>query len=478
MSRLIPAALAWLLCAGFSLPPAAAALDLPAKFTRALKFHKVPHNAVSLVVQAVDEDTPRLALNVEVARNPASTIKLVTTWTALDILGPTYTWPTRIYALGPIENGVLKGDLLIKGFGDPYLVIEDFWKMLGELRRKGVRDIEGDLVLDDSLFEVDENDPAAFDGERYRLYNVLPSALIVNFKAIDFMIDPDPANGVVNITTIPQLANLQITNRIKMTSARCRGKSPRIIMDTAAPDRPDHVIFSGEIPGSCRNYQLGRTAMTPNSYTFGLFQSLWQQWGGTLSGGFRRASLPNKQRALLTWRSRHLAEVIRPLNKWSNNLMTRMLLYSIGEAQYPPPITRANGTQALRDHLAGRGLDVTKLVIDNGAGLSRDTRVTAQFLTDLLRLAWFESTMPEFVASLAIAGKDGTVRKRFRGTPQSAHMHLKTGSLDDVSAIGGYVHTPHGRTFMVSLLVNSRGVNYGIGKDLQDALLAWTFAQH
>jgi len=157
--------------------------------------------------------------------------------------------------------------------------------------------------------------------------------------------------------------------------------------------------------------------------------------------------------------------------------MTRMLLYSISEAQHPAPATRAKGSQALREHLKSRGLDVSQLLLDNGSGLSRDTRVTARFMTDLLRQAWYRPSMPEFVASLAIAGKDGTVRKRFRGKKQSGSMHLKTGSLDNVSAISGYVHTEKKRTFVVALLINGRGVNYGIGKNVQDALLAWTYAQ-
>ncbi len=476
MLRLLSATLALIACGSALLPPAHAA-DLPEPIARILRVHKIPADGVSIVVQAVDEDAPRLSFNADVARNPASVVKLVTTWTALDILGPTHTWPTRAYALGPLENGVLKGDLLLRGYGDPYLVLEDFWKMLGDLRRRGVRDIEGDLVLDDSLFAIDEHDPAAFDGDGFRLYNVLPSALMINFKAIDFILDPDPATGRVRITTVPELPNLTITNNVRLVKGACRGNAPKIFMALAAPETPDHVVFSGEMPFSCRHYQLGRSAMTADSYTFGVFRTLWEQWGGTIAGGYRRGTLPGKRRPLLTWRSRHLAEVIRPLNKWSNNLMTRMLLYAIGESRFPPPISRAQGAQALREHLEGRGLDTSQLIVDNGSGLSRDTRLTAHFLTDLLRLAWFEPTMPEFVASLSIAGKDGTARKRFRGAREAGRMHVKTGSLDSVSAIGGYVHAPDGRTFAVAVLANARGVNYGIGKDLQDAVLAWAFRQ-
>jgi serine-type D-Ala-D-Ala carboxypeptidase/endopeptidase (penicillin-binding protein 4) len=466
--------LAWICLA---VPQQVVADDLPAAIKRVLRVHKIPAEAVSLVVQATDEEHPRLTLNSDVARNPASTIKLVTTWTALDMLGPTHTWRTDVFALGPVKNGTLKGDLLIRGGGDPYFLLEDFWKLLGEVRAAGIQHIEGDLLLDDSLFEVDEHDPGEFDGDRFRLYNVLPAAMMVNFKAIKFMINPHPDGKHMLVTTVPELSNLTITNRIKAVAGPCKGKAPQIVMDTASADDPDHVVFSGKMPRSCRNYSLERTAMTANSYAFGVFKTLWGHWGGTIDGGHRHATLTQKTRPLVTWRSRHLGEVIRPLNKWSNNLMTRMLLYSISEAQHPAPATRAKGSQALREHLKSRGLDVSQLLLDNGSGLSRDTRVTARFMTDLLRQAWYRPSMPEFVASLAIAGKDGTVRKRFRGKKQSGSMHLKTGSLDNVSAISGYVHTEKKRTFVVALLINGRGVNYGIGKNVQDALLAWTYAQ-
>ena len=465
----------WFACLISHAAPSDAAL--PTKIQRIVDGYKLPLDTIGIVVQAVDEDTPRLALNVDIPMNPASAIKLVTTWTALDILGPTHTWRTRVYAMGPIEDGVLKGDLLLKGYGDPYLVIEEFWKLVGEIRRLGIKDIEGDLIVDDSLFEIDGDDPAAFDGEAFRLYNVLPSALMVNFKSFDFVLRTNAARNKVNIETTPALPNLKITNRIKLVSGPCRGKAIRLIMDVADPATADHVIFSGRLPLTCRRYKLSRSALTPDAYAYGAFKMLWQQWGGTMQGGFGKGTAPKGTRPLLTWRSRQLGEIIRPLNKWSNNVMTRSLLYTIGETRYNPPITREQGAAALSEHLAKRGLDTSALVIDNGSGLSRNTRVTARFMVDLLDLAWHSPTMPEYISSLSIAGKDGTMRRRFRGRAESGRMHLKTGRLDDVVAIAGFVYAKSGKTFMVCMLANHRNVHRGPGNELQEALLSWTFRQ-
>jgi D-alanyl-D-alanine carboxypeptidase/D-alanyl-D-alanine-endopeptidase (penicillin-binding protein 4) len=217
--------------------------------------------------------------------------------------------------------------------------------------------------------------------------------------------------------------------------------------------------------------------MSAPAYAFGVFSTLWRQWGGTLEGGYRVEPKGKNARPLLTWNSRHLGEIVRPLNKWSNNVMTRMLLYSMAEPTNRPPLTRAQGAQAMLDHLTRRGLDPTGLVIDNGSGLSRITRVTARFMGRLMRFAWHEPTMPEYLASLSIVGQDGTARKRFKDGPERGRMHLKTGSIADVSAVGGYVHTPAGRTFVVTVLINHRGANWGIGTAVQDAVLRWTFGQ-
>ena len=456
----------------------AAAVDLPAAIARVVNGYNIPSDAVSFMVQAVDEDQPRLAVNVDTALNPASTIKLVTTYTALDMLGPTHTWPTQVYAIGPVNDGVLEGDLLIKGFGDPYLVLEDLWLLLGELRREGIRHIDGDLLLDDELYVSEATDADAFDGEGYRLYNVVPSALMVNFKSTDFILTHAPGSGVVEITTIPPLPNLKVTSRVKLVNGRCRGNSPQIIMDLSAHAAAgNQVIFSGRLPASCREYKLSRSVLSHDAYTYGAFKLLWEQWGGTIAGGYRNAAAPTSAAPVMVWQSRQLGEIVRPLNKWSNNVMTRLLLYTIGAASGPSPVTRQAGIDALRAHLEGLGLDISSLVVDNGAGLSRNARISAGLMIDLLDHAWHSPVMPEFVSSMAIAGKDGTMRRRFRGQPESGRMHLKTGRLDDVVAIAGYVHAKSGKNFMVCMLANHRGLHRGPGTELQDAFLSWTFRQ-
>jgi D-alanyl-D-alanine carboxypeptidase/D-alanyl-D-alanine-endopeptidase (penicillin-binding protein 4) len=467
----------WLAVALLALASLPAAAALPAPVQQALTRFKIPSDAVSILVQAVDEDTPRLALNIDTPRNPASTAKVVTTWTALDLLGPTHTWPTRVYRRGTLADGVLQGDLIIKGYGDPYFVIEDLWGLLGQVRRAGVRDITGDLIIDDTHFAIEETDAYAFDGQGDRLYNVLPNALIVNFKSIDFVFRADRARGQVEISTVPPLPNLDIVNHIRLTSEACRGNALVVFMRTPDPTREDQVEFGGKMPAACGSFQLARSAMSPAAYNFGAFKFLWQNWGGSIAGGYRRAATPAGARQVATWTSRPLAELIRPLNKWSNNLMARMLLIGLADHAHRPPLSRAQGEATLLKHLAARGLETKDLNIDNGSGLSRTNRISARFMVALLRRAWREPTMPEFLSSFAVAGLDGTVRRRFRQAPQRGHMHLKTGSLAQVSAVAGYVHAASGKVFAVDVMINYANANYGVGIAIQDAVLGWAFKQ-
>ena len=194
----------------------AVAQELPEPLQRILSGHALPADSLSLLVQAVDADVPILSHFPQEPRNPASTIKLLTTWVALDELGPTYTWPTEIYFLGGWDGQSLDGDLGLKGYGDPYLVTEEFWKLLSSLRRTGLEEIRGDLVIDASYFDGNVGDPGIFDGQPFRTYNVLPDALLVNFKTVRFHFVEDFLAQGVRISADPWLSNLNIRNELQL----------------------------------------------------------------------------------------------------------------------------------------------------------------------------------------------------------------------------------------------------------------------
>ena len=457
---------------------AAHASELPPEIDRVLTGHGIPATDVSIVVQAVDDTEPILSHLADVPRSPASVMKTVTTWSALEYLGPAYTWPTEIYFLGAFDGQKLDGDLGIKGYGDPQLVVEEVWKLTRALRRMGLTEISGDLVLDDSHFAIDEPDPGAFDGQPYRTYNVVPSALLMNFKAVQFQFMADSARGRVNVATEPVLSNLKIENNLTLVDGPCAGYQAGISFSHADPDALDTVVLDGRFSRRCNVYGLGRTVLQHDTFAFGLFSALWKEVGGSFSGEMRKDQIPLDTTPALIWRSRPLGEVIRSINKNSNNVMTRQLLYTLAAEAVGAPGTRENGVMVARELLAARGLDTSSLMLQNGAGLSRDERASMQLLVDLLRAAYSSPYAPEFIASLSLGGLDGTTRGRFDASPASQVMHLKTGRLDHVSAVAGYVRAANDKTYVVAVVMNSPDAHRGPGQELEEAVLRYTLAQH
>jgi D-alanyl-D-alanine carboxypeptidase/D-alanyl-D-alanine-endopeptidase (penicillin-binding protein 4) len=457
---------------------AAHAAELPPEVERVLAGHAIPAADVSIVVQALDDSKPILSHLADVPRSPASVMKTVTTWSALEYLGPAYTWPTEIYFLGDFDGHTLDGDLGLKGYGDPQLVVEEVWKLLRALRRMGLAEITGDLVLDDSYFAVDEPEPGAFDGQPYRTYNVVPNALLMNFKAVQFQFMADAARGRVNVATDPVLANLRIDNHLALVDGPCAGYQAGISFDHADLESLEHVVLEGKFSRRCNVYYLGRTVLQHDTFAYGLFSSLWKEVGGSFSGKLRKEQIPPEATPALVWRSKPLGEVVRSINKNSNNVMTRQLLYTLGAEAAGAPGTRENGVAAVRELLAARGIDISSLMLQNGAGLSRDERASMQLLIDVLRAAYASPYAPEFIASLSLGGLDGTTRGRFDASEPSQVMHLKTGRLDHVSAVAGYVRAANDKTYVVAVVMNSEDAHRGPGQELEEAVLRYTLAQN
>jgi serine-type D-Ala-D-Ala carboxypeptidase/endopeptidase (penicillin-binding protein 4) len=446
---------------------------LPAPVNAVLAHRQLPPDSLSIYVRDLSTNEVVLRWQDDVPRNPASTIKLLTTLVALDELGPTYRWHTDVYALGDVEGGRLHGDLLLRGGGDPYLVTERVWQMLRRVRQQGIRDIDGDLLIDDGYFDVTDYDPAAFDGQPLRAYNVSPNALLMNFKVVRYLFEPDPGGNDVRVRPDPPLPNLRIDNRLTLRSGPCRGYQRGIAI--SANDTIDRVTFSGRFPSGCGQYAMDRTALSHNAFVFGLFVSLWRESGGTFDGGWKNVATPADAVPIVEYESLPLADVIARINKYSNNVMARQLLYTLSAEVLGPPGVEAGGRKVVADWLTAHGMKPCALDYENGAGLSRDTRITARDLEALLDFAWQQPYMPEFVASLSLSGLDGTLSSRLGDGPLSGRAHLKTGSLDDVTAIAGYLQARSGHRYALVALQNYSDVHRGPGEEVQAALLEWLY---
>lgn len=447
---------------------------LPEDLQKAIRAESLPPDAVGIWVKRVGDPAPLVQLNARQPFNPASTIKLATTLAALAELGPNHVWTTEIHATGPVRDGVLRGDLVLRGSGDPSMVSEEHWRMLGALRRTGLRRIEGNVYLDTSHFHLPLEDPGAFDGQPLRAYNQPPHALIVNANALRFHVMPEPDGRGIRVVADPPLPGLAIVNNLRAVNGDCGGWQRGIRYEVENGVLEPQVIFSGEYPVNCGDYELLRTAISPETYNREVFRLHWSQWGGELQGDVRYGVLPLENGPpLLVHESRPLGDIIRVANKWSSNVVTRHLALTLGAARFGPPATIEKSRQALYEVLAGLGVEVGGMIIDNGSGLSRHTRITPEQLGQVLQAGWDSPWRPEFVSSLAIAGLDGTLRRRFGDSPEAGRMHLKTGHLNQVSTVAGYVRNRSNEDVMVVLLVNHPTAHQGAGSRLQESVLRW-----
>nr|WP_242464650.1 D-alanyl-D-alanine carboxypeptidase/D-alanyl-D-alanine-endopeptidase [Halorhodospira abdelmalekii] len=459
--------------------PAGASGDrLPEPIAAAMRAQNLPPDVVGLWVQRVGDPEPLAQLNAHRPFNPASTMKLATTLAALAELGPTYTWKTTIYATAPVRDGVLKGDLVLRGTGDPGMVSEEHWRMLGALRRTGLQRIEGDVLLDTRFFDLPREDPGAFDGQPLRAYNQPPHALHVNANAVRFHIIPDPVSQQIRIEPDPPLPGLEIVNQLRAVHGSCNGWLQGLHYAVDNSSAPPRVILAGDYPVNCGDNVLLRTAISPESYNRKLFRLHWEQWGGELLGEVRYgAPADSADEAmllpLLVNESRPLSKLIRVANKWSLNVAARHLALTLAAERNGPPATLEESREAIYQVLAGLGVDVRGMIVDNGSGLSRTARMTPAQLAQVLQAGWESPWRPEFVSSLALAGMDGTLHRRFRNGPETGRMHLKTGHLNQVSAVAGYVRNRSNEDVIVVLLVNYPTAHRGSGRQLQEAVLRW-----
>ena len=461
LERLVLACGCALLCA--TAVAAGSGSTAPAAISQVMAAQRLPSSALSFVI--VDADTGRIVMshNPDTPRSPASTIKTVTTFAALDMLGPAFVWQTRAW--------LHDGDLYLQGGGDPYITLERWWSFVQGLRAQGLDSIPGDIVIDNSAFSLPKEDPGAFDGRPNRAYNVVPDALMVNFQSIDFILAADSETHRVDIIANPAPVNLEVDNHIRYAPGLCGGPAARVDFQVASPAW-DRVVFSGALSPRCAQRSISRVLLQPTTYAFGTFVELWRQSGGQFEGKLRVEATPVDAKPLYTFDSLSLAEIVRLTNKHSNNLMARHLFLTLGRERYGDPATLEKGIAAITEWSREKGFDLSGVDMDNGSGLSRSTRVTVLQMAKILGAAYHSPFAPEYLASFPLAGMDGTLRSRMKDSPAGA-IRLKTGHLDGVSGVAGFVTAASGKTFVLVSLVNSARADFGAAEPVHAALAAW-----
>jgi len=485
-------------------PPAAPPSSLPTALRDSLKAAGIPESAVSLLVLplgaggATEAALPRISHQADQVRPVASVMKLFTTGAALLSRGPASTWHTDAGLSGKLDaQGHLHGDLVLRGGGDPALVVEQMTQMMVRWQAAGLRHIDGDLVLDRSAFDLPAHNPAAFDGESLKPYNAGADALLINQQAVTLRLMPDAAQpGHWQASLEPGLAGVSLVNRVQATAAvRKDGKGSvtpaepctsgdwrdALQLDIAPLPRQPlrqglrawQVVVNGRLPLACglREWPLLWQGDGAGDHAARALVASWQQLGGTLKGQVRFGRWPADLAVWQRWQSAPLMQVVRDTNKFSNNVMARQLLLSLaldngeangvgadGAAAWPPAVTLPQARDALQALVTRHTLDAQgrspcangAWQVDNGSGLSRDERSSAACLGRWMQHMWASPLMPEWLGSLPVVGVDGTAR-RWTG-PAAGRAHIKTGSLEGVATMAGVVDGASGQRWLVVAL--------------------------
>lgn len=483
----------------------------------------------AFMVVPLDGGALQLAQREDAPMNPASTMKLLTTYAALSRLGPDYRWHTAVFASQAPHAGRLDGDLIVRGDGDPSLVIERWWLLVQRVRAMGVKDITGDLVIDRSRYAPAVESGPSLDHNDLRPYNVAPDALLINFKALSLDFVPDARAGVAHVVALPPLDGVAVPAQVPLARGACGDWKARLKADFS---NPKSLRLRGAFPAACGERAWQVSPLGADAYALASFRALWRQAGGSFHGRLRSGRAGAGAVALAVQDSPPLADVIRDINKNSNNVMARQLFLTLGvedagggggrtdgvredsaragsaamdvseagaespaaageaaapEAESVPieagpgaelsdavqssePATAALAIAAMHRWLEQQGLAMPELVLQNGSGLSRQERISAGSLARLLEQAWRSADMPNFLASLPLAGVDGTMQHR---TAARHAAYVKTGYLSEVRALAGYVFAASGRHYVIVALVNDPHAE--AAQDAVDAFLQWVW---
>ncbi len=463
-----------------SLAPAQQVPRLPPAIAAALAQAGLPAEALHAWIGPADGGEPWLALRAAQPVHPASLMKLLTSASALETLGRSHQWQTQVSVDAAPRDGVLAGSLRIRGGGDPSLVAERLWLLLDQIRQRGVREIRGDIVLDRSAYAIPEVDPAAFDNEPLKPYNARPDALLVNFRSLTLTFRPQPSQGWADVSVDLPLAGWRVTERVPLLDGPCEDWRAKLQADFRSPSS---WTFAGGLPRSCGERSWSVAYNEPATHAARAIEAQWRALGGTLLGKVRNGGPGGEALPLLTFSSPPLADVLRPMNLYSNNTIAQQMLLALGgppnlplppgaspaAAAATPPATWEAGRAVVTGLLPRVGCTADELKLENGSGLSRDERITPRCLAQWLRWSWRQPWMPDLVSSLPLAG-EATARRAYS---VAGRAHLKTGSLADVAGVAGYLDGVDGRRAVVVVILNHPQASRDGSRAVLDAVLGW-----
>jgi D-alanyl-D-alanine carboxypeptidase/D-alanyl-D-alanine-endopeptidase (penicillin-binding protein 4) len=424
----------------------------------------------NLSIYIADSKTQKVlaSFRESASMRPASVIKLATTYASLLEMGPDFRWPTQFFYTGSYENGKIGGDLIVKAYGDPTLSCRDIPSIVDRLVSLGVKGIDGDIVIDRSFFSVDGRIASGFDSNRYSEYNAMPDALMFDDHLCKIIVDP--RSGKASVSKAIDVPDYRVVNRIKVTNKRCTSRYSWPMVRIREENGIPTVFLSGTLSKRCSPRHIGKVLSRTYAEFFQALKSEFVKKGVKFDGGMRLENLSPDARLLMTHYARPLIDIVAKTNKKSNNLYARHIFLLVGARVLGSPATVEKGRIAVHSIFEKRGIFGPETILDNGCGLSRTARTTASSLYLLLQDA-YRNFGDRWMKALSIAGRDGTIRRRFRNSVVRGKAWMKTGTLKDAKNIAGYVKGGSGRLYTVVILYN--GNRKWLASTLQNRIITW-----
>ena len=453
---------------------------LPAPVAQAMAQARLPPGSLGAMALPLGHDAAAWRYRADVPMQPGSAMKLVTSIVALGQLGITHTGHTRLLAGGPVAGGVLQGDLVLQGGADPDFGLAQLWLMLRDLRDQGITRIQGELVLDRQRYRPARLDIGAlpFDERPESWWNVIPDALPIDLSLQTLVLEADANTLRARIS--PALTGLRVdTSAMRLTDAACANWSddwvtPVQRLDAATGDVV--LALQGGFPRQCTRRE-DLQAADRTRYAGLAVAQIWRELGGVWDqpGKARESDAPAAATlpVLAQRRSRPWGEMLRMMVKTSDNTLARLLFLELGVpamAAQPQSTTLDLARQAVQGWYAQQGIAATDLVVDNGSGLSRSERISAETLAQTIAWAWRSRHASDLLMALPVAGVDGTMRNRLKESPATGTARLKTGTLRNVRALAGVVTDPQGRAWAVAAMLNDDH-HIDAGRAVLDALI-------
>jgi len=441
---------------------------LPKDIAKMIKKLKINPNNVSIKITTTKGGKNIVLFQEYRSRVPASVMKILTTYSALLELGKDFRWPTRFFYTGDLVDGVIKGDLIIKGYGDPTLGCNDIYSIVNRIKALGIKKIAGDIIIDRTFFNIGDKIVSGFDHNRYSEYNAMPDSLMFDDHLCRIVVKPDKYK--ISVTKPLPDESFEIVNNLKATSRSCRGKYswPRVSVNYSQ-DKPQ-VILSGYLSNRCSTKKIAWVIGHPYKSFYYVFVNTLKSRGIEYNGKMKLSKVTQDAKPLLTHYSKPLIDIIAKTNKKSINLYARHIFLMLGAKYFGEPATEEKGQKAVKAILGNRSLLDGGTIIENGSGLSRKARINADTLYRVLQSA-YRDFGDSWLNSLAIAGKDGTIHRRFRHSIARGRAWMKTGTLKNAKNIAGYVLGKSGKLYTVVILYN--GKYRWRGASLQNQIIEW-----